>query len=120
MGLPWWLSGKDFGYNAGDAGNTGSNTASGGSPGWKMATHSSFLAWKIPWTEEPGGLEFKEYQRVGHDWATEHTENYIYIPVYLFTLSYDIGWSVSNIINITNNKKPTELSLQFFLSLKYI
>ena len=35
----------------------------------EMATHSSILAWKIPWTEEPGGLESKGWQRVGHDWA---------------------------------------------------
>ena len=34
-----------------------------------MATHSSILAWKIPWTEEPGGLQCKGLQRVGHDWA---------------------------------------------------
>ena len=33
----------------------------------EMATHSSILAWKIPWTEEPGGLESKGWQRVGHD-----------------------------------------------------
>ena len=32
-----------------------------------MATHSSILAWRIPWTEEPGGLESMESQRVGHD-----------------------------------------------------
>ena len=32
-----------------------------------MATHSSILAWKIPWTEEPGGLQFLGSQRVGHD-----------------------------------------------------
>ena len=32
-----------------------------------MATHSSILAWKIPWTEEPGGLQSMESQRVGHD-----------------------------------------------------
>ena len=35
-----------------------------------MAPHSSTLAWKIPWTEEPGGLQFMESRRVGHDWAT--------------------------------------------------
>ena len=41
--------------------------------GWKdplkkeMATHSSILAWKIPWTEEPGGLQSVESQRVRHD-----------------------------------------------------
>ena len=36
----------------------------------EMATHSSTLAWKIPWTEEPGRLQPMESQRVGHDWAT--------------------------------------------------
>ena len=35
-----------------------------------MATHSSSLAWKIPWTEEPGRLQSLGLQRVGHDWAT--------------------------------------------------
>ena len=33
----------------------------------KMATHSSILAWEIPWTEEPDGLWSMESQRVGHD-----------------------------------------------------
>ena len=33
-----------------------------------------FLAWEIPWTEEPGGLQFKWSQRVGHDRETEHRE----------------------------------------------
>ena len=31
------------------------------------ATHSSILAWRIPWTEEPGGLQSVRLQRVGHD-----------------------------------------------------
>ena len=35
-----------------------------------MATHSSTLAWKIPWMEEPGGLQSMWSLRVGHDWAT--------------------------------------------------
>ena len=35
-----------------------------------MAPHSSTLAWKIPWTEEPGRLQFMVSLRVGHDWAT--------------------------------------------------
>ena len=33
----------------------------------EMATHSSILAWRIPWTEEPGGLQFTGSQRVRHD-----------------------------------------------------
>ena len=37
------------------------------SPEKEMATHSSILAWDIPWTEEPGGLQSMESQRVGYD-----------------------------------------------------
>ena len=50
--------------------------------GWKdplekeMAIHSSTIAWKIPWTEEPGGLQSKGLQRVGHDWATSLSLSY--------------------------------------------
>ena len=33
----------------------------------EMATHSSILAWRISWTEEPGGLQSMRLQRVGHD-----------------------------------------------------
>ena len=46
---------------------------SGSIPGWEdpleegTVTHSS-IAWKIPWTEEPNGLEFMGSQRVGHNW----------------------------------------------------
>ena len=38
-----------------------------------MATHSSILGWKIPWTEDHGGLQSIGLQRVGHDWH-EHTQ----------------------------------------------
>ena len=38
----------------------------------EMATHSSFIAWEIPWTEEPGGLQSVGSKRVGHDRAFEH------------------------------------------------
>ena len=38
----------------------------------EMATHSSILAWEIPWTEEPGGLQSMGLQRVGHNLAIEH------------------------------------------------
>ena len=50
--------------NAGDAGST---------PGQEdpleeeMATHSNIVAWEIPWTEEPGRLQFMGLQRVRHD-----------------------------------------------------
>ena len=65
--LPWWLSGKESACNEGDVVQ---------SRGWEdplekgMATHSSILAWRIPWTEKPGELQFMGLQRVRHDWAT--------------------------------------------------
>ena len=42
----------------------------------EMATHSSTLAWKIPWTEEPGRLQSMGSQRVRHDWATSLPRNF--------------------------------------------
>ena len=39
----------------------------GRSPGKRNGTHSSILAWKIPWTEEPGRLQFMGSQKAGHD-----------------------------------------------------
>ena len=41
----------------------------------EMATRSSILAWRIPWTEEPGGLQSMASQRVGHDLATKQENN---------------------------------------------
>ena len=40
-----------------------------------MATHSSILAWKTPWTEEPGGLQLMELQRIKHNSAHTHNNN---------------------------------------------
>ena len=50
-----------------------------------MATHSSILAWWIPWTEKPGRLQSMESQRVGHDWndwAHTRAEKKYYIDIY--------------------------------------
>ena len=49
----------------------------------EMATHSNILAWEIPWTEEPGGLQSMGSQRVGHTEAIEHGIHvYAYICVH--------------------------------------
>ena len=56
-----------------NAGNAGSIPGSGKITLEKeMTTHSSILAWRIPWTEESGGLQPKGSQRVGHNGAAEH------------------------------------------------
>ena len=43
----------------------------------EMAIHSSILAWKIPWTEEPGGLQSMGSQRVRHDLATKPPQSMV-------------------------------------------
>ena len=53
--------------NAGDVRDMSSIPVLGRSLEEGMAIHSSILAWRIPWTEEPGGLQFTGLQRVGHD-----------------------------------------------------
>ena len=53
----------------------GSIPGSGRSPGEGNGTHSSILAWEIPWTEEPGGLQSVGSQRVRHNLVTEKSES---------------------------------------------
>ena len=72
-GFPRWLSGEELAYKAGVAGDTGSIPGLGRSLEEGMATHSSILAWRIPWTEEPGGLQSIGSQRVRHRWSDLHT-----------------------------------------------
>ena len=48
------------------------------------ATHSSILAWRIPWTDEPGGLQSIELQRVRHNWSNLA---HVLIEVYKVTLN---------------------------------
>ena len=56
--LPQWPSGKQDSCNAGDTGLVGREDPLEE----EMATHSSILAWKFPWAEEPGGLQPKGWQ----------------------------------------------------------
>ena len=51
-----------------------------------MATNFSILTWRIPWTEEPGGLQSMGSQRIGHDWAN-NTFTFIYIYIYIYIYS---------------------------------
>ena len=67
-----WVTGKlvvvkNPPANAGEAGDTCLILGREDALEEEMATHSSMLAWRIPWTEEPGRLQSMESQRVGHD-----------------------------------------------------
>ena len=55
----------------------------------EMGPHSDILAWKTPWTKEPGELQSMGSQRVGHNWSTEHACNVI-----------GLLWKVNEIIHV--------------------
>ena len=66
-----------------------------------MATHSSILAWRIPWTEEHGGLQFMGSQRVEHNWVksndisiapNEKTKTEVNGKIIWHKLSKDRSW----------------------------
>ena len=61
------LGGSDSKVSAYNVGGPGSIPGSEDLLEKEMATHSSILAWEIPWTERPGGLQSMGSQRVGHD-----------------------------------------------------
>ena len=58
---------KNLLANAGDVRDVGLIPGSGRSPGGGHGNNSSILAWRIPWTEEPGRLQSIGSERVGHD-----------------------------------------------------
>ena len=73
MGFPGGSGGKESTCNSGDLGlipdSEGSPGEGNGNP-LQYARHSSMLAWRIPWTEEPGRLQSMGSQGVRHNWAT--------------------------------------------------
>ena len=82
---------KNLLVNAGDTRDAGLIPVWGLSLEESIATHSSTFAWRIPWTEEPGGLQSMGSQRIRHDWAQTHTHMHTYpyicsLHLYLFPL----------------------------------
>ena len=73
--LPWWLHGKE---------STCECRRCRFDPLEKeMATQSSILAWKTPWTEQPGGLQCRGSQRAGHDLGVKQQYLHIYLHKYV-------------------------------------
>ena len=93
MSFPCGSNGKESACNAGDRVQ---------SLGWEeslekeMAVHSSILAWRIPWTEDPGGLQSIGSQRVWHDWVTNththtvYTHTHIYVQYFCMQAERDL------------------------------
>ena len=87
------------------------------------ATHSSTLAWRIPWTEEPGGLQSMRSQRAGHDGATKRSTYADHVRLVTVTASREAGreteigmerqgiWNVSMFIHFIIIQSMKELHL---------
>ena len=88
--LPCWLRGKEPACHAGDT-ETQVPSLGGEDPLEEgMAARSSILAWRIPWMEEPGGLESTGLQRIGHGRAHRHGAAFTLVQ----TTSLSLGqWS---------------------------
>ena len=76
---------------------------------WRRATHSSVLAWRIPWTEEPGGLGFIGLQKAGMTEATWHTHKEDESPI-----------SLINFYETLVSKKHTHHFFNFFTEVELI
>ena len=70
QGLLWWLSGKESTCQCKRQEMQVRSLGQKDPLEKEMVTHSSILAWKIPQTEDPGGLQSMGSRRVGHDWVT--------------------------------------------------
>ena len=68
--------------------------------GLYISSHCSILAWRIPWIEEPGGLQFMGSQRIGHNWVTNtrtHTHTHI-----SWNMLFLLGWHICLCIIVLN------------------
>ena len=97
------------------------------SRGWKdplekgMAIHSSVLAWRVPWTREPGGLQSMGLQRVGHDWVTntftfkeeERAEKEKYLKQQKWESSR-IWWKLYKPIGRRSSTNPSSRSIKLY------
>ena len=76
-GLPQWLNGNESACNAGASGGPWVHSLGGEYPLEKeMVTHSSILAWKIPWMEEPAELQSIGLQSTEHNWVTKQQQHF--------------------------------------------
>ena len=71
----------------------------------ELETHSSILTWRIPWAEEPDGLQFMGQQRIRHDWEmnTNLCSMYMYVCVCVYSLD-QLCTNNNSIENLIDNK----------------
>ena len=71
----------------------------------EIATHSSTLAWKTPWAEEPGRLQSMGSLRVGHDWMTSHFHFMYLSPLPHWPLPHELFMSTGKLTDVNKRAK---------------
>ena len=115
LGFPGVSDRKESACNVG---NLGSIPGSGRSPEKEMATHSSTLAWRIPWTKGPGRLQSIGLQRFQQDWVTNTHFHFIRKP-----LSRGRNWGLERLRNfpeVTQAKWDELKSLWVWFQILYL
>ena len=108
--FPGGQDGKESTCNAGDLTSV---LGLGRSPGEGNGYHSSILAWRIPWTEDPSRLQSMGSQRVGHDWAT-------FTHMLLFICCSTKFANILLVIYASVFRKESHLWFSFFLYYLYL
>ena len=92
-----FVDGASMPANVGDTRDAGLIPGLGRSLEKEIETHSSILAWRIIWTEDPGGLESMESQRIEHDWSN-HSQSYGFSSghVWMWELDCEESWMLKN------------------------
>ena len=78
-----------------------------------MATHSSILAWKIPWTEKPGRLQSMGLQRVRHDEVTSLTHSFILLQGLYSSIFFKQFFFLISLFKTTTFPLPPIFSMLF-------
>ena len=85
-----------------------------------MAIHSSIFAWRFPWTEEPGGLQSMELQRVGHDWVT-NTSTFFLCSLYNSSKTVRTEWELLPEVKVTlSHPTPPPVQWKIFMGEKTV
>ena len=84
----------------------------------EMITHSRILAWRIPWTEEPGGLQSMGSQGIGHDWVTELNWylHHLLLPFGYINMKNIMQWNSRRSISLTEEHLIISIRYTFFFS----
>ena len=71
-----------------------------------MAAHSGILAWAVPWTEEPGGLQSRARKRVRHNWACVHSVLLLLDTTHRYSPESSSCWAPLSSLHVTEKEEP--------------